>query len=201
MHFRTFTLSAAILAAAASAHAEDSDWFFKPYLGADYQYSHYRNETIGAGVASDDLIDTGLHGGNIHAGVRLHKYLGVELGHARTEEGDTDASNVLVAGVPLGQTKTRVNTTSLDILGYYPVAPKTELIGTVGVAYSKAKISESTGVLTSDESEWKPRIGAGVQYWLTDNLNTRGLVRYQGADFDSSVDNAVIATLGVNWQF
>ena len=190
-----------ILAVASAANAapatttQSSDWFFKPYVGADYQFGHYGNEDFGSGVKSDDLMKTNLNGGNVHIGARVHKYLGVELGYFQTEEGNKD--NILGSGL---DSKVKIKGGTLDLMGYVPVAPKTELIGTVGVSYSKADLSIPS-VVSGSENEWKPRVGGGAQYWITDNLNARALVRYQGADFDKSVDNAVVATAGINWQF
>lgn len=176
-----------------SAYAAEDEFFFKPYVGADYQYNYYGNEDFGAGVKSDDIMDTGLHGGNIHAGARVHKYLGAEFGYFQTQEGSKD----LAAGI---ESNVKIKGATLDVLGYLPVAERAELIGTVGVSYAKADM-DVTGLGSDNESEWKPRLGAGAQYWLTDNLNARGLLRYQWADFKDSVDNAVIASIGVNWQF
>lgn len=196
--------SLAVVSIAASAHAAPStstdDFFFKPYVGADYQYSQYGNKNIGTGVKSDNIVDTGLNGGDIHIGARVHQYLGFELGYGQTEEGKKSAAGYSIGGVPLGETKVQVKSATLDAMGYYPVAPKTELIGTVGISHADANLNLSP-IGSSDKSEWKPRIGAGAQYWLTDNLNARALVRYQDADFGSTTNNIIISTVGLNYQF
>jgi hypothetical protein len=183
-----------------TASSASSDFFFKPYVGADYQFSKYGNEDLsalfGAGVQTDDIVDTNLHGGNIHVGARVHKNLGFELGYFQTEKANK--SNVLGSGLDTG---IKITGGTLDALGYYPITNQVELIGTVGVSYAKGELSGSAFTAPSDETEWKPRIGGGAQYWFTDNLNARGLVRYQGADFDNSVDNAVVTSLGLNYQF
>lgn len=44
-------------------------------------------------------------------------------------------------------------------------------------------------------------LNACAQYWLTDNIKVRGIVRYQGADFDDVVDSAIIGNAGLNFQF
>lgn len=189
-------VAASGLAGAANAadKAKQGDSFFKPYIGADYQYSKSGDEDFGSGVKTNDLIDTGLHGGNIHIGTKVHPNLGFELGYFRTEDGDKNIGG----GVT---TKVRVQGGTLDAMGYYPVAKQLELIGTIGVSYSKADLSIPSLGLSGDSTEWKPRAGAGAQYWISDNLNARGLVRYQGADFDGIVNNAVVATAGINYQF
>lgn len=183
---------AALLLGANTAQATENDWFFKPYVGADYQYTQYGNKDFGAGIKSDDIADTGLHGGNVHVGARLHENLGVEAGYFMTQEGHKDLGGA--------KSNLKVKGATFDVLGYYPICPKAELIGTVGASYSKADYEIPT-FFSGDDSEWKGRIGAGAQYWLADNINARALVRYQGADFEGSVSNGVVGTLGVNWQF
>jgi hypothetical protein len=177
-----------------------SDFFFKPYVGADYQFSKYGNEdasaTFGAGAQTDDVFDTGLHGGNVHVGARVHQNLGFELGYFQTQKGTKTNAALFV-----GETEADIKGISLDAFGYYPLTKQVELIGSVGVSYAKATLGGSALIAEIDEEEVKPRIGAGAQYWFTDNLNARGLVRYQGADFDDTVDNAVVTSVGLNYQF
>ncbi len=204
--FSKFTVFVSVLAiGAASANAASTkpvvsaDFFFKPYVGADYQFNKYGNKDqplFGAGVQSDDISDISLNGGNIHVGARIHKNMGVELGYFQTETAKKTNSALFV-----GETETDAKGATLDLLGYYPVSKELELIGTVGVSYAKMTLGGSAVTAVSDEEEIKPRIGAGAQYWLTDNINTRGLVRYQGADFDDNVSDAVFATVGLNYQF
>lgn len=213
--FKSCVLSVCILAASGfvpataadktkpvTASSTSNDFFFKPYIGADYQYSKYGNENFGGGIKSDDLIDTSLHNGNVHVGARIHQNIGIELGYTQSQTSDKQTALAVVTNFgtfPVGKTEVQTKAFVADVLGYYPVAPKVELIGTIGVSYTKAEFS-ALGV-SADDTEWKPRVGAGAQYWFTDNLNARGLVRYQGADFDGAVNNAVVASAGVNYQF
>lgn len=206
---KNFIFATSVVLLASQAHAASTktanpsdELFFKPYVGADYQFSKYGNKNIGVGVESSDIIDTGLNSGNVHVGARIHKNLGIEFGYAQSQTASKETSAVVVTNLgtfPIGKTETQTRAFTGDVLGYYPVTPQTELIGTVGVSYTKAEVS-ALGV-NFNEKEWKPRVGAGAQYWLTDTLNTRALVRWQGADFDNSVGNAVVGTLGVNYQF
>jgi opacity protein-like surface antigen len=175
------------------------DFSFSPYIGAEYQYTHvnYENNILGTGIDGDDLAADSLHGANVHVGARVHKHLGFEAGYLWTNKANK--SDILGSGL---DSKVSVRGFNLDALGYLPVggSEKVELIGTVGVSRLKASYSIPT-VGSVNETETQPRFGAGVQVWLTDHVNVRGLVRYQGADFDDSVKNAVTANAGVNFQF
>lgn len=175
-----------------SHQAKADGFYFKPYVGANYDYAHLNYKDGG-----DQLAEDNLNGGDIHVGARIHKYLGFEGSYLWTADGRK--SDVLGSGI-----NTSVSATgfALDAMGYLPVMDKLELIATAGVS-RLTEHAKSSGalVLSSTESETKGRIGAGAQYWLTDNLNARGIVRYQGADFSGDLSSAVIATIGLNWQF
>lgn len=200
-----------MLAFAFSADAaprNPSGYFFKPYVGADYEFIKYGNETFAGNRETDDFIDTGLHGANAHVGARIHRNWGMELGYSQTEEGEkntTGAGLTTLGGTPINNTKTDVETVALDVMGYFPVTRSLEFIGSAGVSYSKISISSDVGTKTGD-SEWQPRVGLGGQYWFNDNVNFRSLVRYTKAEFsdrdtNGSVDGAYTITAGVNYQF
>lgn len=202
-YLKTTLCLSALALLSAPAQADTSNFFFKPYIGADYQYTsvNYEDDIAGTGINGDDIANDSLHGVNLHLGARVHRNLGFEAGYLWTDEADK--SNVLGTGI---NTKTSVKGFTFDALGYLPVddAGKLELIGTVGVSHFKAEVEASApglGTGSIDSTETKPRFGGGAQYWFTDNLNVRGLVRYQGADFDGAVKNAVTANLGLNFQF
>jgi hypothetical protein len=193
----------AFLAMPAQAAETPADFFFKPYVGADYQYTgvNYEEDIAGTGINGDDIANDSLHGVNLHVGARVHKHLGFEAGYLWSDEADKN--NVLGTGI---NTKTSVKGFTFDALGYLPVddAGRLELIGTVGISHLKGEVEASApGLATGsvDDTETKPRFGGGAQYWLTDHLNVRGLVRYQSADFDGTVKDAVTANLGLNFQF
>lgn len=193
MKFLTIILATIILSGAAQAAEQPTNFFFKPYVGADYQFTHvnYRD-------GNEDILSQNIHGGDIHIGARVHKNLGFEAGYLQTTEASKD--NVLGSGL---DTKVKLSGYTLDALGYLPVGDgKAELIATVGISRLKAKLDLSGAIAgTGSETETKGRIGGGAQYWLTDNLNIRGLVRYQGANFDDIAKNAIVADIGINYQF
>lgn len=176
-----------------SAYA-DGDFSFKPYIGAEYDYvrANYKDDF-------DTVANESFHGGDIHIGARVNKYLGFEVGYLDTAQAKK--TNVLGSGINTG---VKLSGETLDAMGYLPInGSKFDLLGTVGVSHLKAELTlkGAGGHASASETEYKPRLGAGAQYWVTDNLNVRGIVRYQGADFDGAVGSAVVGSLGVNWQF
>lgn len=215
-------LTATCLAAlTGAARADDrptwQDYFeFNPYVGADYQYTNYSYNSdynLGGGLAldGDSVLNKDLSGGNIHVGNRFNKFVGVELGYFYNAAGDksvTAGSTVGPGTVATGDFKTKVQTQggTLDLMGYLPVGPKDrfDLIGTGGATWTHAKLdlnvpgAGSSGV---SDNEWGWRAGGGVQFHLTPQLNLRGLVRYQSADFKDIADHAVTYTVGLNYEF
>jgi len=192
-------LSGAAYAASAPATTADG-FFFKPYVGADYQYTSVNfNSVPGTAYNYGDFFADSFNGGDVHVGARVHKNLGFEVGYFDTASSSQSFS-------PTASSSAKLDGWTLDAMGYLPVddAHKFELIGTAGIARTTASgsitISGTTYSLGSG-SETKARVGAGAEYWITDSLNVRGLVRWQDADFGGAVNNAVIASLGLNWQF
>ena len=189
----------AYAATAQSVSTYDDEFFFKPYVGADYQDTAINYKSFD-GVNYSHIFAGNLSGANIHVGARVQKYLGFEVGYSDSLDGKK--SNIL--GVSGLDSKAKAQEFTLDALGYLPVdeAQKFELIGTTGLAETRAHGTLSYAGYAASESgtkaEW--RIGGGGQYWLTDNLNARVLVRYQTSGFDT-IDNSVVTTAGLNYSF
>ena len=189
---------------------------FKPYVGFDLQrsiYDYNDNYDIGGGLAlnGNTILEDSLNGLNIHVGNRFHKNFGAELGYFRTkEEGKNIVNGATVGPATVAtadfSTDVKVQGFTLDGLGYLPLGEdeKFELIGTAGLSWSKAEVTATVPGVGSgdvDESEIGFRIGGGAQVNFTDNINMRGLVRYQTADFESVADNAWMYSLGLNYSF
>ena len=166
-----------------SSFASDNGFFFKPYVGADYEYSNVNYSSGNGGIFARSL-----NGGDVHVGARVHKYLGFEASYFDTAK--SDKNNVLGLGI---NTTVKLQGEAFDVMGYIPVAPKLELIGTVGVAHTQAKgTASAVGAITVSASENKGRFGGGAQYWIDDNLNVRGLLRYQDADFKNTTNGVTM---------
>jgi len=193
------TLLSVTLLSSASYAADESlssyGFFFKPYVGADYDEYHVNYSNGNGGVFADNF-----NGGDVHVGARVHKYLGFEVSYFDTASED---NSFVYSGTTLN-TSAKLEGWTLDAMGYLPLdeSQKFELIGTVGLARTAAKgTARAVSTVSLSDTETKGRIGGGAQYWITDNLNVRGLVRYQDASFGGTIDDAIISTIGLNWQF
>ena len=157
-------------------------FFFSPYVGADYDYTHFTDTP--AGVESD------YSGYNLHAGVRFHKNLGIEAGYFATETGEGTVSGFDV--------ETDFEGANIDLMGYLPVSNEFELIGSIGAVYTHGEVS-IPNVVTVKGSDWDARYGLGMQYWFNNNINTRTMVHYS-SDANAGSDT-VIGSVGLNLHF
>ena len=194
-------LALAVLVPSIASAADYSDFFFKPYVGADYQYTSVDFKNVpGTAYNYGSVFADSFSGGDVHIGARVHKYLGFELGYSDT----LSESKSSILGTT-ASSSARIDAWTLDAMGYLPVgeSQKFELIGDLGIARTEATGSVTVSGTRYSESgfEYRPRAGLGAQYWLTGNLNVRGLVYYQDASFHSTVNDAIVGSLGVNWQF
>jgi opacity protein-like surface antigen len=209
---KTALLTGAVLVSSLGiAGAEEYD--LKPYVGFDLQRtvadynSNYNYD--GDAIDANTLFEDSLDGVNVHAGIRPHRNFGVEAGYFRTQEEDknipTGASvgNGFVTADDL-KTSVKLSGFTLDGLGYLPVAnDKVDLIGTAGLSYIKGEteIKDSTDTYKDDESEIGYRVGGGAQFNITEQVNVRGLARYQTVDFDDVADSAWTYSVGLNYSF
>jgi opacity protein-like surface antigen len=193
-------LLAITIVCTASAAKADNDWYFKPYGGIDYQHVGVDYKNVIPSISTSSVLNDSLNGFDIHAGARVNKYLGGEIGYLWT--GEAGKNNVLGTGL---NTTTQVTGWTFDALGYLPVTSdqKLELIATAGLTDLSAdlKLNGAGGHASVSESEVGGRFGGGAQYWITDHVNGRVLVRYQTADFNGIANDAVEVNAGLNYQF
>lgn len=209
-------LHTAVALAAFTLPAQAQEINFKPYVGFDLQRTNINyndNYDIGGGLALDgnSILEDSLDGFNIHVGNRFHKNFGMELGYFRTkEEGKNIAAGSTVGPGTVAAanftTDVKLYGFTLDALGYLPIGAEDrfELIGTAGLSWIKGEVKATVpgaGSGSVDESEIGFRGGAGAQFNITNNVNVRGLARYQSADFDDVADNAWTYSLGLNYSF
>lgn len=187
---------AAVFTLVPAAHAETSV-VFKPYVGVDLQRLTFDYQDGG-----DEFYEENLNGLNIHAGFRINKHFGVEAGVFKTQE-ESKSIDGAPFGLPDFSTNLDLWGVTLDGMGYLPIHEKFELIGTAGVSWinGESSIDVDGTNLSLEEQEFGFRLGAGGQFNVTEQWNVRGLARYQSADFDDSANNAVVYTLGLNYNF
>lgn len=161
---------------------------------------------------------------NTFLGVKFNNYVGVEFG------GSSMMFNKPSVDIKYGtgdDAKYTINASEkslyADVLGYYPINENLNLIGSLGIARVKTEVSaEAKDGATADQKaavelinkvfeenikavSFQPRIGVGLGYDVSENVNVRGMVRYQSAKFggsDKSVfGSSVTPSIEVSYVF
>ncbi len=211
---KKFAYTAACLALLA-APAQAADFISKPYIGIDLQHTNYdynSNINLGGGnfVNANTILNDIQNGFNIHVGNRFTENFGAEFGAFYNRSNNKNIANGAVIGAGPTVTGAAFSTDvktyglTLDGLGFLPLGSKFDLIGTVGLTWTKASakvVIPAIGSASDTTSEIGYRGGGGGQINITDKISVRGLARYQSADFDNVAKSAWTYTLGLNYSF
>jgi len=194
--FVVVTLAAALFSAPAAAQGILPAF----YAGADFQHTMVSYADIpGTGLNGSDFFSDSLSGGHFHIGARFAPMFGAEVGYLWIPEHEKDLSG--------GTSTIDVHGVTFDGMIYAPLGmPNSfELVGLGGISYLTATAVLSGpgfgGTSSDEDSEWGWRVGGGGQFQVSSNVNVRGLIIYQSADFDGDVDDAFQFSLGVNFLF
>jgi opacity protein-like surface antigen len=149
---------------------------------------------VGADLGQSKLNGVSVGSAGLHVGHNVNPNVAIELGVMQSQDSNNAGVNA------------NVLTTSADLVGILPVAPKVDVLGTVGVELQTLSATTTTvhhhhvTIANSDDSALGATIGAGAQYHLTDALSVRGLVKYEDVSLlDQGHD--VKATVGLNVAF
>ncbi len=202
-------LAAAIVVMPFQTHALESDWYFKPYIGADVGVQHLDfKENFGGSHFKENYAVT-----NFNLGVNLHDYVAIELGYESMHEREQtryypngSASILGYTGFSTPGNGGQLTMNKVDGGGFnaslvlkYPICPKTEVMAFVGaawnrLAYQTALVSDDgivvPNVLVSWESDREAvgRFGVGIKQMLTDKLGGRLVYMYES---NTSLDATV----------
>ena len=181
---------------------------FSPYAGVDYKqmwlnpkdqteskdFGTYRADWT-TRIGSSIIIP----GADIYAGAKFHENFGAELGWGfsrRTEADVTKTRRVVnAAGVELSnrstndKSKISLHGPRFDLMAYYPVAERVELIGSLGAGWTKGRLTVShtesaypeANEKTTLKGKWSfvPRVGMGVKCDITDTFGVRAMARWE----------------------
>lgn len=203
MKIVSLALSGALLASS-SVMALDLDP--KIYVGGEVQANRLHGKNS---FATKNNIYTGKKffnrsgtGASAFIGGKLCENFGAELGY-----NGLPGSKANIVNAKNSVLKAKNRNMYADVLGYMPVSNEIDLIGAVGVGKLSTKITGNvvgTKQVAAENVSLKSskagvRVGAGVQYKLTENLNARLMVRHQqGNKFVKSINSV---GLGLICQF
>lgn len=211
---KTLLLAGVACLFASQANAEG--YFFKPYLGLDYVHS-WGDYTVDKD--DNNVTKNNVSAGAASVGFQFHRNIGLELFYQQSAEAKKNygAGYITEDGqeYPFEDLKTYIKYKALgaDLMGYIPLNNKFNVLLSLGAGRykieGKAKIQLNEEYYTvpeieesESESKWGLRVGGGFQYFLTDQIAGRIMVRYtyighNEIDFEKMVD----VTAGIRFYF
>lgn len=156
---------------------------FRPYVGLQYNYSEFDAEDITPDMNSYSLI----------IGTEYNKYFGTEIFYQNSDKSNDYVRNEKI--------KTDFASYGLDVYGYLPLGCNRvfSLLGTAGIANYDVDITSSDD--KGEDNGLGYRLGAGVQYSLTNNIAFRAIARYIWTDKLDQSDDAQEYSLGIKYIF
>lgn len=199
------------LAALASpaAMAQDSGWYGGANVGpsrATIDDPRIRSSLLSQGFTSVTIADDDRSTGfKIFGGYQLNNNFALEGGYFDLGRFGYTATTV-PAGTLNGSMKVRG--LNLDLVGTLPLSERFSVFGRAGINYAQTKDHfSSTGAVTvtnpnPSERGTNYKIGAGLQYAITDALSIRGeLERYRVKDGVGNRGHIDMASVGLIYRF
>ena len=179
-----------------------TNFYLKPYVGIDYSYNIVDLGNDDDGDSLDSYVADKLHAGSVSFGVKIHDNFGLEAYYKKSAKAKKSNSTLFVVPV---KTEFELQSFGLDAVFYshrFGYNNRVELIGSAGIAWYELKLKMSAlGVdETGKDSHVGFRAGAGLQYYLQDNLALRFMGRYNYTGIDGA-KNMFELTAGVRFYF
>lgn len=210
---KTLLLAGVACLFASQANAEG--YFFKPYLGLDYVHSWISETDIGSDAYGEDvkLKEDNMSAGEVSLGVKFHPNFAAEAFYAQSDKIDSTFNGSILTEEDMlvnisGKLEEKYKAFGADFIGSLPVTNGLELLGSLGAGYykmtGKSEVTSVEGLPiyvdagSESSNKWGVRVGVGAQYYLTDYLALRGMVRISRIDSFGSLTDL---TAGVRVYF
>lgn len=182
---KLLTLIAVIGAMAAPAKAQEQKT--QPFLGLEVSRSN-----IGMNYLANAVVADNYYSASIQAGVKMQKKIpvAVSLFYQKAKEEKAATTGL----------KTDFKAAGLDSTYYFPVGDALSLTANLGLGYYSFNCSD----LGYSEDKIGVRMGAGLEYSLSDNFAVQSTFRYTDLNFGSDGDVAKDMTevsVGVKFYF
>jgi hypothetical protein len=195
---------ALILAAAGSAHADESGFYLRGALGLAHTTLDTANTVHATYITSDSVDKLGME---IGGGYRFNRYVGAELSYVdfgkpsynltRGATGETSVMTVKNTGIVAA------------VRGFYPVSQNFTLTGRVGAVFVHTSLDRQSDspddAYTGKDNQVHSTFGLGGMYKLTSNLNLTGDINWYPKitkTNDNATDtNAYMVSVGLQYNF
>ena len=190
------TLLLAGVASLFSLNAQATE--IKPVIGLDYVYSDADIDSYDIGEEEDELsldFKNKFNAFALSAGVKFNQNLGLEAFYQQSENADKKNYGFI-------KTENKYKAFGVDVIGYLPVIPQLDLIGSLGMAYYKAeaKVSGFDQKIHESDHKYGIRVGGGLQYNFNDHIAARLMARVNDTNIEG-YDSIFDVTAGVRYYF
>lgn len=184
---KALVIALGALTTATSASAMEVENKF--YVGADYVQNKLDTQNGSGAFYEDSAAALGFY-----AGVDVHENVAIEAGYNAGFEESKSAGAVT--------TDFTITAYYLDLIGKYEVADKVTVLGSIGAAKvnleANVKSGGSSSVAENDDTGL--RLGAGVEYQVTDNVAARVKYNYTDLEFNGFGSLSQL-TVGASYKF
>ena len=175
--------------------------YVQPYVGLDYSFNLIKFGDDEDGDSLDNYYEDKFHAGSVSLGMRFHDNFALEAYYKRSAEAKKSGNPF---GIPM-TTKLTLQSFGIDAVIHSPrlgYDNRVEFIGSVGVAYYelKAKINVPGYSESGKDDHFGGRIGAGLQYYINNNLALRLMGRYNYTGIDEA-EHMFELDAGVRYYF
>lgn len=187
-----FASAACILTLSTAANAQQMFGHeIKPYIGADYVYTHADFKESG------NLLKKDYNSGAVNVGTRLGEYAGLEAFFQQSGQ----RKSTYMSGADEIKAKSKFYAYGLDLFGYLPLgcADKVDLLASVGAGNYNLEV-KNTPYGKYDKDHMGYRFGVGAQYNFNENVSARVMYRYTYVD-TKYLDNLNEVTAGLRYTF
>ena len=179
---KNIALLAAVSAIALATSANALE--FRPYVGAQYNVTSHSIKNVHTNMD--------MHSYSVFVGTDYNRYFGTEVFYQNSNKW-----HKVIGG---NKVKADFAAYGLDAYGYLPLGCDRvwSLLGTAGIASYKYDYDDG---VKGDDHGLGYRLGAGMQYNITNTIAVRGLARYIWADKLDGFDHMMEYSLGVKYSF
>ena len=179
---KNIALLAAVSAIALATSANALE--FRPYVGAQYNLTS---------ASVKDMPNMDMHSYSVFVGTDYNRYFGTEVFYQNSNKW-----HKVINGE---KTKVDFEAYGLDAYGYLPLGCDRvfSLLGTAGIANYDFDVADNNA--KGEDNGLGYRLGADMQYNITNNIAVRGIVRYIWADKLDNTDHMMEYSLGAKYSF
>lgn len=168
-------------------------FMLKPYVGFDITKPTTNSDLYSINDISTSRADAmKLRNINFIAGLRIHKYFGVEVGYEKFNK-NFSIHDTGMASVYGDQSLMSFNSKSTNLMLYLPIfdilGNRLELYSSLGVARVSGSIATDAGTFVTNQGVMK--LGAGVQASLFGTLSARAGVDYYNMKIHPVMNNGI----------